>query len=275
MGIRGSCPFRDLQGTRYRSENHFMWWRRQLAVVSAVIVLAGVDGFVASRAGAALEPTTPLSAVVPPTSPRHETSTTRASVPSTVPRRRAPARTRRAVTPAAPVRRATPPTQPPRPQLVVAAAPPVAPVVSPPTGCAAVVASIVWPPGWNAICAGPRSGLLGLTAPSGTTTLYVRAGESSAFLHVVALHESGHAWDFARLYPTKIAPWCAARGCDAAHFFSGGAQGAGWSEPGGAEDWAASWDACHGGEYHRSYLGLPPPSAALCALQNALVGYPG
>src|SRR5439155_21598409 len=60
MGIRGSCPFRDLQGTRYRSENHFMWWRRQLAVVSAVIVLAGVDGFVASRAGAALEPTTPL-----------------------------------------------------------------------------------------------------------------------------------------------------------------------------------------------------------------------
>ena len=47
------------------------------------------------------------------------------------------------------------------------------------------------------------------------------------------------------------------------------------SEPGGAEDWAASWDACHGGEYHRSYLGLPPPSAALCALQNALVGYPG
>ncbi len=132
----------------------------------------------------------------------------------------------------------------------------------------------MWPAGWNTICAGPRSGLLGLTAPTGTTTLYVRAGESSAFMHVVALHESGHAWNFARLNPDKIAQWCTARGCDAAHFFSGGAQGAGWSEPGGAEDWAASWDACHGGEYHRSYLGLAPPGAALCALQNTLVGYP-
>jgi hypothetical protein len=251
-----------------------MWWRRQLAVASAFVVLAGVDVFVASRAGAAMEPAAPLSVVAEPIAPLHVTSTTRASVPpTTIPRRRAPVR-RRAVTPAAPVRRATPPTQPPRPKLVVAAAPPVAPVVTPPTSCAAVVASIVWPPGWNAICAGPRSGLLGLTDPSGTTTLYVRAGESGAYLHVVALHESGHAWDFARLNPTKIGQWCAARGCDAAHFFSGGAQGAGWSEPGGAEDWAASWDACHGGEYHRSYLGLPPPGAALCALQNALVGYP-
>jgi hypothetical protein len=251
-----------------------MWWRRQLAVASAFVVLAGVDVFVASRAGAAMELAAPLSVVVEPIAPLHVTSTTRASVPpTTIPRRRAPAR-RRAVTPAAPVRRTTPPTQPPRPKVVVAAAPPVAPVVSSPTSCAAVVASIVWPPGWNAICAGPRSGLLGLTDPSGTTTLYVRAGESGAYLHVVALHESGHAWDFARLNATKIGQWCAARGCDAAHFFSGGAQGAGWSEPGGAEDWAASWDACHGGDYHRSYLGLPPPGAALCALQNALVGYP-
>jgi hypothetical protein len=252
-----------------------MWWRRQLAVVSAVAVLAGVDAFVASRAGAALEPIVPPSALVGTTSPRQKTSTTRRSVPSTttVPRRRAPTRTRRPVKPTAPVRPAKPPAPPAQPQLA-ASRPPVAPPVTVPTNCAAVVASIVWPPGWNAICAGPRSGLLGLTAPTGTTTLYVRTGETSAFLRVVALHESGHAWNFARLDANKIAQWCTARGCDAAHFFSGGAQGAGWSEPGGAEDWAASWDACHGGEYHRSYLGLPPPSAALCALQNALVGYP-
>ena len=133
----------------------------------------------------------------------------------------------------------------------------------------------MWPSGWNTICAGARSGLLGLTSPTGTTTLYVRPGESSGFLHTVALHEAGHAWNFSHLNPEKIAQWCAARGCNAAHFFTGGATGAGWSEPAGAEDWAASWDACHGGEYHRSYLGLPAPSPALCALQNALVGYPG
>ena len=116
--------------------------------------------------------------------------------------------------------------------------------------------------------------MLGLTAPSGTTTLYVRPGESVSLLRSVALHEAGHAWNFSHLNPDKIAQWCSSRGCDAAHFFSGGARGAGWSEPGGAEDWAASWDVCHGGEYHRSYLGLAPPNPAQCALQNSLVGYP-
>lgn len=147
--------------------------------------------------------------------------------------------------------------------------------VAPPTTCAEVVSSVVWPAGWQTICAGPRSGILGLTSPNKTTTLYVRSGESGSFMRIVALHEAGHAWDFARLDSNKIAQWCAARGCDAAHFFSGGAQGAGWSEPGGAEDWAASWDACHGGEYHRSYLGYTSPTATQCALQNTLVGYPG
>jgi hypothetical protein len=102
----------------------------------------------------------------------------------------------------------------------------------------------------------------------------VRANETDAFLRVVALHEAGHAWDFARLSPDKITMWCANRGCDAAHFFSGGASGPGWHEPGGAEDWAAVWDACHGGEYHRAYLGFAPPTRAQCQLQNALVGYP-
>jgi hypothetical protein len=123
-------------------------------------------------------------------------------------------------------------------------------------------------------CAGARPGILGLTDTAGkTTTLYVRPEESPSRLRVVALHEAGHAWDLARLDNAKIAQWCAARGCDAAHFFSGGARGSGWAEPGGAEDWAASWDSCHGGEYHRSYLGLAPPTAAQCALQNTLTGY--
>jgi len=145
--------------------------------------------------------------------------------------------------------------------------------VTPTTTCAGVIAGIVWPSGWQPNCSGPRPGLLGLTSPNGTTTVYVRPGETGAFMRIVALHEAGHAWNFARLDTNKIAQWCGARGCDATRFFSGGAQGSGWSEPGGAEDWAASWDACHGGAYHRSYLGLTPPNAAQCALQDTLVGY--
>jgi hypothetical protein len=144
-----------------------------------------------------------------------------------------------------------------------------------PASCTAVVATVIWPSSWRPICTGPRVGILGLTSPDGVTTLYVRPGETSALLRVVALHEAGHAWDFTHLTPSKIAQWCAARGCSAPAFFAGGASGVGWHEPGGAEDWAASWDACHGGIYHRSYLGLPPPVASQCALQNFLVGYPG
>jgi hypothetical protein len=92
-------------------------------------------------------------------------------------------------------------------------------------------------------------------------------------LRVVALHEAGHAWNLARLDNRKIAEWCAARGCETARFFAGGASGPGWREPAGAEDWAASWDSCHGGMYHRSYLGLAAPTAAQCALQNTLTGF--
>ena len=139
--------------------------------------------------------------------------------------------------------------------------------------CEAVVATVVWPRRWTVECAGPRPGLLGLTSPNRSTTLYVRADESLSTMDVVALHEAGHAWDLARLTPPRIALWCAHRGCDAARFFAGGAGGPGWGQPGGAEDWAAVWDACHGGEYHRSYLGLGPPSPADCAVQDALVGF--
>lgn len=143
-----------------------------------------------------------------------------------------------------------------------------------PSMCAQVVASVAWPAGWRTECAGPRDAVLGLTNPqSRTTTVYVRAGESLATMHVVVLHEAGHAWDIARLDSPKIVEWCATRGCDPSRFFSGGRSGAGWGQPGGAEDWAAVWDACHGGDYHRSYLGLGAPSLSDCALQNALVGY--
>ena len=129
------------------------------------------------------------------------------------------------------VRVTKPPARPVVPK-VAASKPAAALAVTAPTDCAAVVASVVWPPAWRAICAGGRPGLLGLTSPTGTTTLYVRPGESGAFLRVVALHEAGHAWNFAHLDPTKIAAWCKARGCDATHFFAGGAQGAGWSGAG-------------------------------------------
>jgi hypothetical protein len=244
-----------------------MWFGRPLAVVGLVVALAAADVFVATEAGAALAPASTGRAVVAPVSTRSEPAVRRAATPT---------RHVAVVVPKKRVRK--PPARPVQPKVVAPKPPfttaPVTTAPATPTSCAAVVASVVWPPAWRAICAGGRAGILGLTAPSGTTTLYVRPGESGAYLRVVALHEAGHAWDFARLDAAKIAEWCAARGCNAAHFFSGGASGAGWSEPGGAEDWAASWDVCHGGEYHRSYLGLAPPSSAQCTLQNALVGYP-
>ena len=173
-------------------------------------------------------------------------------------------------------------TRPPTTTTTAAALAPAPPAhvtaavarTSAPSGCTAIVAAIAWPPGWHVDCTGPRNGLLGLTNPNGTTSLYVRSGESDSYLRVVALHEAGHAWDFARLDSNKISQWCAARGCDAARFFSGGASGPGWSEPGGAEDWAAVWDECHGGSYHRSYTGLGAPTPSQCALQRTLVGAP-
>ena len=147
------------------------------------------------------------------------------------------------------------------------------PTAAPPTNCAEVVAGVVWPPAWRVRCTGPRPGFLGLTSPTAFTTLYVRPSETIRRLRVVALHEAGHAWDFARLRPARIRRWCIARGCDAAHFFSVQPGRSHRHEPPGAEDWAASWDACHGGKYHRSYFGLAAPTRTQCALQNALVGY--
>lgn len=248
-------------------------------MVGMVAVLAGTDGFVAARAGAALVPTVHASATTEP-----DASATRpnAATTATVRRRRPATPVRRRPKVVAKVRAATTRVKvaKPKPAKPKPAAPkppvttPVTAAPPPPTDCPAILLAVVWPWGWHANCAGGRAGLLGLTAPSGTTTLYVRPGESVALLRSVALHEAGHAWNFSHLNPDKIAQWCSSRGCDAAHFFSGGARGAGWSEPGGAEDWAASWDVCHGGEYHRSYLGLAPPNPAQCALQNALVGYP-
>jgi hypothetical protein len=170
------------------------------------------------------------------------------------------------------VRAARPTTNKPAPVAPLISVPPSALTVRAvaPTSCAAVIAGVTWPAGWRVLCAGPRPGLLGLTDPAGVTTLFVRAGETMARLRIVALHEAGHAWDLARLDGARIEQWCAARGCDAVHFFSGGPSSL---EPGGAEDWAASWDACHGGEYHRSYLGLGAPDRSQCALQDRLVGY--
>jgi hypothetical protein len=144
-------------------------------------------------------------------------------------------------------------------------------VVAARTGCTAVVDDVVWPPGWRVRCSGPRLGLLGTTDRTRGTRLFVRRGEGMARLRVVALHEAGHAWDIARLDARGIAKWCAARGCAPRHFFS---DPTAEMQPRGAEDWAASWDACHGGKYHRSYLGLAAPSRALCALQDVLVGFP-
>lgn len=167
----------------------------------------------------------------------------------------------------------------PRRRLVVAPAKTPAtlapvPAITEPTTCAGVVASISWPPRWRVQCGGARAGLLGTTQPAGVTDLFVRADESMSTLRVVALHEAGHAWDFARLDPPRIAQWCAARGCDANHFFSGAVSSQGWAEPSGAEDWASAWDTCHGGEYHRSYMGLAAPLPSQCALQNTLVDFP-
>ena len=81
-----------------------------------------------------------------------------------------------------------------------------------PTTCADVVTGIVWPRRWRVRCGGPRPGLLGLTSRTAVTVLFVRPSESMARLRVVALHEAGHAWDFARLDPARIRRWCAAAG---------------------------------------------------------------
>jgi len=172
-------------------------------------------------------------------------------------------------------RNSLPPTTRASDRAIPITAPPVTvpaiPAVETRTGCTAVVGGVVWPPRWRVRCDGARLGLLGTTDRTRGTTLFVRTGEGVARLRVVALHEAGHAWDIARLDARRIARWCAARGCAPRRFFS---DPTAKMQPRGAEDWAASWDACHGGEYHRSYLGLAAPSPAQCALQDVLVGFP-
>jgi hypothetical protein len=116
--------------------------------------------------------------------------------------------------------------------------------------------------------------VLGITSPSGKSVLYVRTDESLPTLRDVALHEAGHAWAFARLNNAGVRRWCDARGCDPPAFRSARLNRSdGWSDPAAAEDWAASWDVCHGGAYLRSYIGLGIPEPTLCALQNRLVRY--
>jgi hypothetical protein len=241
-----------------------VWSYRHLSVVLAIATLLSLDAFVAAQAGAALEPAVNVSATTSPdaAAPLHAATTTTVPRRATVPRvRRRPKAVAKVRVAAKRVKFAKP--KPPQPKPPVPKPPVITPMTAPsppPTDCPAILLAVVWPWGWHANCAGGRAGLLGLTAPSGTTTLYVRPGESVALLRSVALHEAGHAWNFSHLNPDKIAQWCSSRGCDAAHFFSGGAHGAGWSEPGGAEDWAASWDVCHGGEYHAHTSDSRPPA---------------
>src|SRR5258706_10283541 len=74
---RATRPFRGVQAGRSGDENHSMWSRRHLAVVGMVALLAGVDAFVAARAGAAVVPTVQVSAATSPdASPPHAATTT-------------------------------------------------------------------------------------------------------------------------------------------------------------------------------------------------------
>jgi hypothetical protein len=132
------------------------------------------------------------------------------------------------------------------------------------------VAQVWWPPNWPVSCEGSRPGLLGLTNREGTH-LYIRPGLSVSYYVMVATHEAGNAWDFARLSSADIATWCAARGCNGSAFYSGPVGGPGWVDAGAAEDWAESWRMCRGGTNMRNYIGLGPPSPQLCALQLQLV----
>ena len=163
-----------------------------------------------------------------------------------------------------------PVTAPTTPRVVASIAGPISSYPTSSELCAEAVAQISWPSGWPVNCEGSRPGLLGLTNRYGTH-LYMRSGLSESFYVMVAGHEAGHAWDFARLSPADIVTWCAARGCDAAHFFDGAVSGPGWVEAGGAEDWAEAWRICRGGTDMRDYIGLGLPTPAQCSLMLQLV----
>jgi hypothetical protein len=242
--------------------------------VAAVIALASFGAFVARAAGPLAAPTPAPGAS---TSARiaSQFASVRAGVPGLVANSSGPvqfhhhrvAARKATTTTTTTVPVTTPPTTAPHVIAQVDVPPNTYPTSS--TLCAEAVAQVSWPPGWPVSCEGSRSGLLGLTNREGTH-IYMRSDLSESYYVVIAMHESGHAWDFARLSPADIATWCAARGCDAAHFFDGPG-GPGWVEAGGAEDWAEVWRICHGGGDMRNYIGLGPPTAALCALQLQLV----
>jgi hypothetical protein len=191
---------------------------------------------------------------------RLTTTTSTAPAPTT-----APARAERGAPGSVPA------TPPPRTveigTAVTAESAPPPPAVDP---CSGAIASVAWPRGWSVQCLGSRDGLLALSNPAGWTNVYTRPTRSYEDYRWTALHEAGHAWGFRRLTGSDVARWCGARGCDPSRFYSGGAQGTGWNEPLGAEDWAESWSHCHGGPYKRRYLGLGAPTPDLCALQDLL-----
>jgi hypothetical protein len=238
------------------------------------LALASLGAFVARAAGPVTAPA-PVAAGSTGAGVASQFASLRAVVPGLVANssgpvqfhRRRLARPKPTTTTSSTVPVTTPPTTAPHIVARVDVPPNAYPTSS--ALCAQAVAQVSWPPGWPVSCEGPRSGLLGLTNRDGTH-IFMRSGLSESFYVVVAMHESGHAWDFARLSPSDIVTWCAARGCDAAHFFDGPG-GPGWVEAGGAEDWAEVWRICHGGSDMRNYIGLGPPSPALCALQLQLV----
>jgi hypothetical protein len=254
--------------------------RRRLSILAVTGMLLIGDPVAAARAGAVFGPATRPAALPADTAPAANPAPERraAAREITVARRARIARAlvarKRATLKRAALRRAALRRAAHKKALVRAKTAPkaVAPPRAPQT-CAEIVATIAWPDPWGVACTGPRAGVLGLTSSDRVTTLYVRPDETLATITVAARHEAGHAWDLAHLDGPKIALWCAQRGCDAARFFSGGDGGQDWSQPGGAEDWASVWNACHAGSYDRSYLGLAAPTAADCAVQDALVGF--
>jgi hypothetical protein len=136
--------------------------------------------------------------------------------------------------------------------------------------------TVVWPNGWTVVCTGARAGLLGLTMQaSRQSVLYVRFGESSFLAHGAVARGGKRVGLRAAGAERRDPALVRGAGMQRLNLFSGGISIGGGNEAPAAEDWAASWSACHGGPYHRSYTGLGPPNAALCALQNELTGYPG
>jgi hypothetical protein len=241
--------------------------KRLLSIASIVLVSGGAYLAVESRLDS---PRTERVSVSPVGHHEQLRSSRSVQAPVSTTRARARAKAKAAPTTAKTTATTTPkpaPTVPPPPPPPL----PAPPSVTPASLCTNAVGSIAWPPGWRASCEGSRAGLLGLTSPAGTSQIFMRSEIPASRYLLIALHEAGNAWDLARLNASDRVTWCAARGCDAAAFFAGPVHAGGWIEARGAEDWAESWQACHGAAYDRSYIGLEPPTATLCRLQLALV----